>query len=424
MAEPAARGPLLRPLRHRGFLLIWVGQAVSSLGNSMYAVTIAWEVYHQTGSSAAMGLVLAAAVAPQLILTLFGGALADRLSRRTVILVCDLAAALITGALTAATAGHGASTAVFAAAAFALGVVSSFFGPAYSPIYVNVLPAEDQQAALAIRGATESITSIVGPALAGAVFAFGGAVAGFGFDAGSFVVSAVCTALVSIPAERVEFSGTLLDDIKAGLRFVVGTGWLRTLALVSLLANLVCVAPLYVLLPGVVKEAGAGSGLYGTAVAVQAVAMAVFSLVVGKYAHLVPRGVSVYLLAAVTGGGVALLGEGVGHSWLILPSMVLIGFGFAFNVVESLLLQENTPATHLSRVYSVLIVTSYALNPVGFAGAGVLARSIGFKAVLLGGGLLLVVGALSGGFATRWSLPGSVGGAERDADAEPEGAAI
>lgn len=393
-ARTDRRGSLLRPFRNRNFRLIWAGQTVSNIGDSMYNVAFAWAVYQLTGSPADMGLVLLLNMIPRLVLTVFGGALADRLSRRLIVLVGDVVAGLVVAALALASYLDATSTAMFAAAAFCLGLVTAFFDPAYRPLYRNILDVEDQQAAAAVVSSTQNATQIAGPLLAGLLFATGGATVSFAVNAATFLFSAACTAFVAIPKGSVGYSGTLFQDVRSGLRYVTRTGWLRTTLLLSLLANFVALAPLHVLLPAVVKDAGGGSRTLGVAVALQAVTAGLFTLLVGKYGHRVPRGVAIYTLIAAMGVGVAVLSDGKTYPALIMAAMVLTGIGFSFNTVEVTMLQELIPEHYLSRVYSIAVITSLALMPIGYAVVGVLAQVIGVGTVLLvGGGALAVVTA-------------------------------
>ena len=80
------RSEMLSPLRNANFVLLWIGQSVSSIGNGMYTITLAWVVYSLTHSASNMSIVLIANIIPQLALILFGGVLADRVQRRLVIL--------------------------------------------------------------------------------------------------------------------------------------------------------------------------------------------------------------------------------------------------------------------------------------------------------------------------------------------------
>src|SRR5579863_8878390 len=88
---------LFRSLSYRSFALLWSGQTISRLGDSLYSIALAWWVLQQTGSAAAMGLVLIAANIPQLLLSLIGGVVSDRLPRVSVMLAADLLRGLVVG---------------------------------------------------------------------------------------------------------------------------------------------------------------------------------------------------------------------------------------------------------------------------------------------------------------------------------------
>src|ERR1700678_3789206 len=119
--EPASRPSRFRgPLRNRNFVFLWLGQTVSSIGNGMYTITLAWSVYSSTGSSSDMGLVLAANVVPNLAFTLFGGVLADRLQRKTIIVWTNLASTAVTAGLAVAALTHRLEIGGILLASFAL----------------------------------------------------------------------------------------------------------------------------------------------------------------------------------------------------------------------------------------------------------------------------------------------------------------
>src|SRR5690348_1733492 len=86
--------------QHRNFMLFLSGQTLSKLGNGVYTVGLAWTVYSLTGSTIAMGAVMAVNALPELALALFGGAINDRAPRRLVIIACDSVAAVVLAALT------------------------------------------------------------------------------------------------------------------------------------------------------------------------------------------------------------------------------------------------------------------------------------------------------------------------------------
>jgi hypothetical protein len=109
-----------------------------------------------------------------------------------------------------------------------------------------------------------------------------------------------------------------------------------------------------------------------------------------------------YSLNAVIAGGVAIVGLAGGHLIVILLGISLAGFGLGVTVVEDTILQSRVAKEYLGRVYSVGTLVAFALLPVGYLLAGIIARRIGADAVLLIGAVIgLLVSALLGYSALR-----------------------
>jgi len=102
--QPATRRTALATLRHRDFRLLWIGQLVSTMGDQMQTVAIGWHIFNLTDSTLQVGLVGLFRVVPFLLLSFIGGALADRVSRKKLILVTQSVLMLPTLALAIATA--------------------------------------------------------------------------------------------------------------------------------------------------------------------------------------------------------------------------------------------------------------------------------------------------------------------------------
>src|SRR4051812_28071872 len=123
---------MLRALGCRPFALLWSGQTISRLGDSLYQIALAWWVLEKTGSAVIMGTVLICSFMPMLLFLLLGGAVVDRLPRLRVMLVSDL----LRGVLVAGVAVLAASGALevwhIFVASIVFGGVDAFFQPAYS----------------------------------------------------------------------------------------------------------------------------------------------------------------------------------------------------------------------------------------------------------------------------------------------------
>lgn len=378
---------LLMPLRYRSYRALYVGQAISGLGNGMYRVTLAWSVYASTGSALDMSAVLIANVVPQLALLVFGGVVADRVSRRTILLLSNTLCGLITLGLAGAEILHDAGAAEFVGGSFLLGVATAFFGPAYSSIFQQILPPEALRAGNALTNLTGSLNRLVSPAVGGAVYALGGASLGFGLDAVSFFAAAASLLIVQLPPGTRPAGGKVLADIRDGLRYVFQTSWVLGIIAIALIMNTFGIAPLQVLLALVVRQDHGASWFLGLALSLQTGTSALGSFAVGKYGGRIQPGVAFYVLAGVLSAGVLVVGLG-GGLVTVLAGVILVGAGFTFNVIADTVFQKYVSGEYLGRVYSLDSFASYSLLPVGYALAGAGAARVGPTPVLFTGGLL------------------------------------
>jgi len=390
-APPHDQQPPGRLLTQRNFVLFWSGQTISKIGNGAYQVALGWTVYQTTGSAAAMGVLLALNLLPELLLLLVGGTLADRLPRRKVILAADSAAALTLLGLAAAASTGRLTFTLLAAAALALGLISAFYSPAYAAMNQDLLQAGQFRKANAFFTASGNLARLAGPLLAGALYAVGGATTVFAINGASFALAAAAMMLTR-PAHRVALPEpqSMRRDLADGITYTKRTSWLLLILAISLVANCLCLAPYSVLLPGFVYQAGEGVGTLGLLSTVEVAAIVLSSMVIGRLGGRYAAGRSLLALAACLGMGGIALGLSNGRFSVLFVGAALVGVGLSFDIIENTLMQTLVPPHLLSRVYSVNMVFSYALLPVAYAGSGLLARHLGAPAVLLTGGAALL----------------------------------
>ncbi|MEV0381741.1 MFS transporter [Nonomuraea sp. NPDC050643] len=387
-AEFATAGSLFA---QKNFLLFWGGQTISKVGNGAYKVTLGWSVYELTGSTAAMGLLLALNVVPEIVFLLVGGAIADRFPRRGVILVADgLACVVLLGLALAAAAGH-LTLGLLATTGFALGVISAFYGPAYAAMNRDLISDGQFRKANAFFTATDNLARLAGPVLGGALYAMGGAATVFTVNAVSFAVAVAAmlltrTARGPAPVTR----QNLRRDLAEGIGCVRRTRSLLLLLLISVVANCVCLAPYLVLLPDLVRAGGNGLGVLGLLNTAEIAAVLLSALLIGRLGGRGGAGKVLLMLTSALGLACVVLGMSGNHLAALFAGAVLVGAGLSSNIVEHTLLQTLVPPDLLSRVYSVNMVFSFSFLPVAYAVSGVLARHFGTHAVLLVGGLALI----------------------------------
>jgi MFS family permease len=195
---------VLPVLRHRDFRLLFTGQAVSVLGDSLLPVALAFAVLDGLdGSAGELGLVLAAQVVPMTFLVLVAGVWADRLPRRQLMLVSDLGRAVVQGAAAALLLSGAARLWHLIALSAIYGAFEAFFRPAAGGLTPALVPPDELQQANSLTGLAQNAGHVLGPAAAGALIVILSPGAALAVDAATFLVSAAfLLGCASRPAHR------------------------------------------------------------------------------------------------------------------------------------------------------------------------------------------------------------------------------
>jgi DHA3 family tetracycline resistance protein-like MFS transporter len=390
-----------RALRIRNFALLWTGQTISRLGDSLYRIALAWWVLEETGSATAMSTVFIFSFLPMLLFLLIGGVAVDRLPRFRVLFVSDLLNGVVV-AVVAALAATGALEVWHVYISSALfGLAEAFFYPAYTASVPQVVPAESLPSANSLTGLSWQITGVIGPALGAALVAAGGIPAAFGLNSLSFFISAAFLApllRLTLPRTVDVERRSALRDLRDGVAEVAARTWLWLSIAFFGLVNVVDAGPRNVALPFLIHdELGLDVGALGavtSSIAFGSVAAAVF---VGRYHRLRRRGLLLYSCEIVMGLMLILFGR---LTWL--PALMAAAFVYGTGISTGSLawtnsLQEMVPQEKLGRVSSIDALGSFVFLPLGFAFAGMLTERIGPADVFVLGGsvvILLSVGML------------------------------
>lgn len=171
-----------RPLRHRDFRNLWIGQAVSTIGGMIGTVAVPYQMYALTGSTLYVGLLGLAALVPLLVVSLVGGAIADAGDRRSVLLRTETGMAVVTALFLAnAALPHPQVWALFALEAVAVSIYS-LGRPAMSSLTPRLVPDDQIAAASALTSVYYGLAAMAGPALGGILIATLGVPWTFGID--------------------------------------------------------------------------------------------------------------------------------------------------------------------------------------------------------------------------------------------------
>ena len=341
---------------------------------------------HQAGWT---GLVAAAAFVPNAFLGPVGGALADRLPRRRVLLTTTTVQTVLAGTLTLLAATDRAHPGVVALIVLGAGCAMALGFPSYMALLPDLVPRDDLPGAVALSSAQWNLGRVIGPALAGIVIGIGGYEWAFGFNTVSFLAVIAVVLSLRLPPPAPVRESSIFASIRAGARFARADPGLRVviayMALNSLLA-----APFIALVPAVALKVF-GNGDYGTSLLVtaQGIGAVLMGLALGPlFARFGGRRV---LLGVLGGLPLALIAYAaapnlaVGVVTIFVVGFLYLGALSSFTTIAQL----RAPAELRGRVLSLLMVLLGTLYPLGSVLQGAIADRIGLRATTAGAGILL-----------------------------------
>jgi MFS family permease len=377
---------LLRPLRERDFALLWTGMTVSLLGDGIYTVAVAWQVYELSNRPSALALVGLSWTAGLVLFILLAGVLSDRLDRRRVMVGADLLRAVVQVGIGALALTYSLEIWMLVPLVLVHGVGEAFFAPAFSALVPDILaPAQIPQASAIEQIVRQAARNFAGPAIGGVIVALVGPGTSFVIDAGTFLFSAACIfAIRTRPSVVRERAAGVIAELRDGVAYVRTQTWLWGTLVAASTAILFFMGPIQVLVPYVVKNRlHSGSGSYGTILALEGLGAIAMSLWVG--ARGLPRREVSWMLLIWAFGGIPFLGFALGQEvWVLAACACVWGASIAFGmVVWTTRMATRVPVELRGRVNSVDWFVSIGLAPASFALTGPVSSWIGVRDTLL-----------------------------------------
>jgi predicted MFS family arabinose efflux permease len=382
--------PGLSPLRHRDFALYWVGQCVSQIGTFIEMTATTYLLYAITSSPLLLGIGGLIRGAPILALALFGGALADRIDRRRLLLFTQCAqvvTSLILGTLVATGAIQFWHIYVIG---FVNSTLSAFDAPARNSFYPMLIPRADFQNAVTLSSVIFRLSTLLGPAIAGILIATVGPASPFFVNAASyfaiiFALLAIRTKFAYSGAARTSLRSATWSGIQYALRSPVLPLILTTEAALSIFGHNSALVTIFA--RDVLHVGPDGLGYLLSSVGAGAIVGTVFLVVTGEV-----RAKGAVMVAAGALYAVALLGFAVSTSFG-LSMAVLFVLGVAdsgWGAMRNTIAQLATADAYRGRVMSMITVTSRGLTNAGQIETGAIVAAAGpavgaaINAVLVG----------------------------------------
>lgn len=370
-----------RPLRSTPFRWLLAGRTVSSLGNAVSPVALAFGVLELGGDATDLGLVVAAFALADVVTTLFAGVLGDRLPRPALMQGACAGAAVTQGLVAAALVGGWATVPLLAVLGGATGCLVALAGPSSRAVVPQTVPASALPAAVALLRLSQNTAMVAGFGAAGVLVAGVGAGWAIAVDAVTFLLAALAFSALRVPAPVRPERQRVLEDLREGLAEVVRHTWLWVLIVQALLYHLVYGGAQGVLGPIVVGE-DHGPQAWGWSLAALMVGFMAGGLVTLRWR---PRRLllaGVWFLALTACFPLA-LGLGADLPVVLLAAFVH-GLGLEiFSVAWDLAIQQDVPPERLARVFALDQVGSFVMRPVGLVLVGPVAGVVGERAWLV-----------------------------------------
>ncbi len=358
----------------RPFLLLWATQALSALGSAMTSFALIIWSYQQQGSALTTALLAVCSYAPYVLFSLFAGALSDRWDKKRTLLVCDTLAALGTLLTFFLYLSGGLTVGCLYALNAVNGLMNTFQQPAADVSVSLLIPKEQYQRVSGMQAFSGSLVTILAPAAATAVLAFGGMPAVFLADLGTFLIAFLTLALfIRIPAPEAREEADVLHCALEGVRYL--RDHRGVLDVMLFLAAINLTASVYqAALPAMLLSREGGSvtalGLLNTCTGLASVAGSVIASLcpppksrvrVICNTLLLSMGIENVLLALGRTLPVWCIGAVLG--WLLIPVM---------NTNLSALLRSCIPIEMQGRVYAARNTFQFFTIPIGYLLGGVL----------------------------------------------------
>jgi MFS family permease len=403
---PAHPSSVFAALRHRDFRLFLGGQLVSQSGTWVQTVAQGWLVLQLTNSAFAVGLVTALGSLPILLLTLYGGVVADRVDKRRLVIV--LQSLMLCEALALAVLTHQGWITVHLVMALAsfYGLLSAFEVPTRQALVSEIVGRDDLMNAIALNSSAFNVARVIGPSIAGALIATVGLAACFYLNAASYLAVIVGLVLMRVRRPAIPSRAPALGALKEGFGYIFGNRWPR--ALVTIVAGFSVFGSSFLpMMPVFARDVlGLDADGYGAIVSAIGLGAAVGAIGMAATGSRIRRGYVVIGSFALF--GVLLAGGGsVTGFWPALAVFTGAGCLMAVNgILANTMLQLEAPDRLRGRVMGFYSFVVLGMAPFGAFQAGWVSEHYGVRVSFALGGVACVLMAAAVGYAVRKPTPG------------------
>lgn len=381
----------LTPLREsRDFRLLLISGMITYLGSMITYVALPFQVAQLTDSFVAVGLIGLVELAPLVIFGLYGGALADSVDRRTMVLSTEIAAGLLIAVLLVNAIIPSPQLWILYVVAVLLAVTDGLQRPSLDAMIPRVVAHDQLAAAGALNALRWQLGGIVGPAIGGILISVGGLATAYGVDVVTFALSAaVLWRVRKIKVDNDSSESASLRHIADGLRYAWSRKDLMGTYAVDLIAMIFAFP--YALFPFLADDLGAPWAL-GLLYSAGACGSLVVTLTSGWTSLVHRHGRAIVLAAMVWGLGIALVGMTT-SLWLVLVLLAVAGGADMVSGIFRMTMWNQTIPDDVRGRMAGIELLSYSIGPLlGQVRSSAAASMTSLRMSFISGGLLCIVG--------------------------------
>jgi MFS family permease len=400
MTTPLSRlPPGLVALRERNFVLYVIGQFTSRFGDWIELTAVSWILYELTNSPLALGLSGFFRALPLLVLGLFGGAIADRVPRRPLMLFTESTMLVVSLAVGLLAATGELRFWHFYVLNFVSGTLSAFSVPARQALFAGLVPHSSIQSAVTLNSFAVRSGAFIGPTIGGLTLAFGNYAVPFFLNAASFL--GILVALIAMrlpPSKRERVTQPLVHGVSEGLGFVWRSAPIKVVLGLELLAGLFGYNStlITIIARDILGTGPEGLGLLLSATGAGGLAAMLLMMTVHIQRHA--------RLVLIVGSLYAVLWAATALSpWLLLSAALFFALGATdgvWTIARNTLAQLLVHDAMRGRVMSIVMLVVRGSSDAGRVQAGLLVDLVGAVAAVLAGAAVIGAGVLR-----SWLVP-------------------
>ncbi|MEH2207024.1 MAG: MFS transporter [Nostoc sp.] len=386
---------MFRAFSSRNFRLYYTGQAISLIGTSMTQVATSWLVYRLTDSALLLGLVGFASQIPTLLLIPLGGIIADRLNRHQILLVAQILGMLQSLALTWLALSGTINIEYIVILGMLQGIINAFDIPTRQAFLPETVGKENLGNAFALYSSLVSVTSMVGPAIAGLLIVALGSGLCFLIDSISYIAVIIALLAIRLTSRKAVISKRKpLEELKTSFKYAFGFLPIRSVLTGSGLVC--CVWGFYLALgPIFAKEIlQGGPNTFGFLMTASSLGTLAGGIYLTKHSNVLESGK--VLALGIGFMGVSLIVFALSRVfWLSLLSLFAAGFGFILQIIAGrTLLQLLVSDENRGQITGLYVMASTGAVPIGNLIAGALASKIGSSNTVILGASICIAGSI------------------------------